>query len=145
MTTTWLKPTLDTKFHIDFSWWDQSGRDFRLHLRDNLCEECRSRFPSHLGTELVDWIDPETAEVKRTDALWQCLQTYCANYPEYINQTLPLTTAVFRAFLANHNQPLSAKELHERIPWKLPETILRTLSGGQAHMGIRPVQAVQKN
>lgn len=141
--TTWVVPTVDTKFHIDFRWWDEGGRNFRLALRDQLCDECRARFPDHRNTEMVDWIDPETAEVKRTDALWQCLRTICARKPDYVHNRLPLTTAVFRVFLANNNEPLSPSELHEHLPWKLPETILRTLTAGTNYMGIRPMQFVE--
>jgi len=135
----WLIPTVDTKFHIDFDWWEKSGRDFRLYLRDQLCPECRKRFPNHRDTELVDWIDPETAEVKRTDALWQCLRSMCAQEPDYINPKLPLVTAIFRVFLKNNNTPLTPVELHEFIPWKLPEVILRTLTGERVYLGLRPV------
>ena len=144
MTTTWIKPTVSSKFHIDFNWWETSGLDSRLYLRNQLCEDCKSRFPSHRDTEMVDWIDPETAEVKRTDALWQCLRTVCARKPNYINNGLPLATAVFRAFLANNNAPLSPNEMHDLIPWKLPDVILRTLTSGDTYMGIRPLQIVSR-
>ena len=41
----WFRPDVNTKFHIDYEWWEQSGRNFRLYLRDQLCAECRDRFP----------------------------------------------------------------------------------------------------
>ena len=28
-----FRPSINTKFHIDYDWWQQSGRDFRLYLR----------------------------------------------------------------------------------------------------------------
>ncbi len=136
----WFRPDLDTKFHIDYEWWEASGRDFRLYLRDQLCPECRERFPDHRNTEDVDWVDPETGEVHRADALWECLRTRCVNDPDYINEHLPLATAVFRIFLANNNMPLSARELHQILPWKPAETILRVLASGPIHYGIRPVR-----
>lgn len=136
----WFIPTIHTKFHIDFEWWEKSGKDFRLYLRDQLCPGCRQRFSDHRDTEIVDWVDPETAEVKRTDALWQCLRTMCAQEPEYIHPRLPLVTAIFRVFLKNDNTPLSPAELHEEfIPWKMPEVILRTLAGGEVQWGLQPV------
>jgi len=144
MATTWIKPTIDTKFHIDFDWWEKSGLDFRLYLRNQLCDDCKARFPSHRHTEMVDWIDPDTAEVKRTDALWQCLRTVCARKSDYINNNLPLASAVFRLFLANNNEPLSPAEMHNLIPWKLPDVILRTLTGGDTYMGIRPLHLVSR-
>jgi hypothetical protein len=133
-----FRPTTDTKFHIDYGWWEESGRDFRLYLRDQLCEECRERFADHQNTENVDWVDPETAEVHRTDALRECLRTRCANDPDYINDRLPLTSACFRVFLANNNTPLSPSELHDLLPWKSPEAILRTLAGDSVYLGLRP-------
>jgi len=39
----WRKPSLDTKFAIDMRWWERSGNNFRLHLRDSLCPECYER------------------------------------------------------------------------------------------------------
>ena len=62
-----LRTTPDTRFHIDHDWWENSGRDFRLYLRDQLCEECRERFADHQNTENVDWVDPDTGEVHQTD------------------------------------------------------------------------------
>ena len=133
------RPTADTKFHIDYDWWDASGRSFRLYLRDQLCEECRERFANHMNTEDVDWVDPDTGEVRRTDALRECLRTRCANDPDYINERLPLASACFLIFLANNNSPLSANELHQLIPWKSSDSILRTLAGDQIYLGLRPV------
>jgi len=28
----WLKPTVDTKFRIDFRWWEKENRNLRLYL-----------------------------------------------------------------------------------------------------------------
>jgi hypothetical protein len=134
-----FRPSVDTKFHIDYDWWESSGKNFRIYLRDQLCEECRKRFLNYQNTENVDWIDPDTAEVRRTDALRECLRTRCANDPSYINERLPLASACFRIFLANNNTPLSPSELHQLLPWKSADSILQTLTGGQLYFGIRPV------
>jgi hypothetical protein len=142
--TTWFIPTTDTKFQIDLDWWEESGRDFRLILRDQLCSECQQRFPDHRDTEMVDWVDPETGEVQRTDALWQCLSRMCADQPDYIHPRMSLVMAIFRALLKNNNSPLSPVELHEQyMPWKMPGVILRTLAAGRVHLGLRPVQPDQ--
>lgn len=132
--------TQDTKFHIDSDWWENSGRDFRLYLRDQLCEECRERFADHQNTENVDWVDPDTGEVHQTDALRECLRTRCANDPEYINERLPLASACFRVFLANNNTPLSPNELNQLLPWLSSERIARTLGGNRVYLGLRPVE-----
>jgi hypothetical protein len=133
-----FRPTLDTKFYINYDWWEQSGRDFRLYLRDQLCDECRERFIDHQNTENVDWVDPDTGEVHQTDALRECLRTRCANDPEYINEHLPLASACFRIFLANNNTPLSPNELHQLLPWLSAELILRTLGGNRVYLGLLP-------
>jgi hypothetical protein len=41
-------------------------------------------------------------------------------------------------FLLSANQPQSPVELQRQLPWTSAETILRTLSGGQVFMGLRP-------
>ncbi len=138
----WKRPSLDTKFHLDYDWWESTGRDIRVAVRGQLCPECQVRYPDHRNTEAVDWVDAETAEVVRGDALLQCLRSECAQKPEFISRTNPLVTNVFRIFLLNGNQPLTPVELHEKVPWVSPDTILRTLSGGTIYMGLRPAGAV---
>lgn len=138
----WTKPTLDTKFHIDFDWWAEKGRNFRVYLLSHLCPECRSRYQeyaSYRDAELIDWVDADTAEVTQVDGLWHSLRTCCSLKPDYINELTPLTTAVFRTFLANGNQPLSSAELAERLH-RPAETVLRTIGGSQIYDGIKPVR-----
>ncbi len=135
----WIKPNLETKFHIDFDWWEREGRDLRVYLQSHLCPECKVIYTNHRGSAEVDWIDPDTAEVTRVDALWQSLRTHCSQRPDFITEGTPLTDAVFRAFLANGNTPLSATELHEILGRHTPKTILRTLGGRRVYKGIRPV------
>ncbi len=135
---TWHRPTVDTKFHIDYDWWQTSGRNFRLYLLEQLCDECKQRFATHRETETVDWVNPDTGEVTEADALMQCLKRMCAEKPDFIDARVPLTAAVFRVFLTNDNTPLSSQELHEIITWKQPDTILSTLSGRTTYLGIRP-------
>lgn len=134
----WSKPTLDTKFHIDHQWWEDAGRNFRLVLLEQLCENCRGRFSSLDETETVDWVNPDTGEVIEADTLIQCLKRECASQPDYIDQRIPLATAAFRVFLINDNTPLSSNELHEYLPWKPPEMILQTLGARRTYLGIRP-------
>lgn len=133
-----FRPTADTKFHIDYDWWEKSGQNFRQFLRNQLCAECRDRFEDHQNTENVDWVDPNTGEVHRTDALRECLRTRCANDPEYINERLSIASACFRIFLANNNSPLSPAELSQLLTWKTPDDILRTIGGRKVYLGLRP-------
>lgn len=135
----WKRPTVDTAFHIDWEWWKANDRNYRLYLHEQLCETCRRRFPSPLDVADVDWVDPVTAEVTRADALQMCLQRQCADDPEYIHEALPVAAAVFRVFLVNGNKPLSANGLHEILPWRTPQTILRVIGARRTHYGIRVV------
>jgi hypothetical protein len=138
----WTKPTVDTKFHIDFDWWEQAGMNFRVHLLSHLCADCRVRLRDYRQAELIDWVDAETGEVTRVDGLWHSLRAHCSLKPDYVDDTTPVTTAVFRVFLANGNEPLSPRELGERLH-RSPEAILRTISGPQIHGGIRPYRAMK--
>jgi len=134
----WVKPTLDTKFHIDSEWWKEKGRNFRVHLLSHLCAECQGRYKNYQEAELVDWVDVHTAEVTQVDGLWHSLRTCCSMKPEYIDELTPLATAVFRTFLANGNEPLSPRELAD-ILHRPADVILRTIGGFQVYHGIKPV------
>jgi hypothetical protein len=135
----WVRPTLDTKFHIDFDWWEEEGRNFRVHLLSHLCAECQSRYQNYQEADLVDWIDADTAEVTQVDGLWHSLRSCCRLKPDYANELTPLTTAIFRTFLANGNEPLSASELGDRLE-RPAETILRTIGGFRVYNGVKPVR-----
>ncbi len=39
-----IKPTLDTLFHIDYSWWEQQGLDLNVKLVSHLCPEHRNAY-----------------------------------------------------------------------------------------------------
>ncbi len=141
MSALWFRPTVDTKFHIDMAWWqEEQGRDIRVYMREALCTEC-SEDLAHLDElQEVDWIDEETAEVTRVDALWHSLRTCCSLKRDYITPSTPVIDAVFRTFLANGNKPLSIQELYELLDRRPPKVLLRILTGGKIYMGIRPVR-----
>ena len=134
-----LKLNTDTKFWIDFGWWENQDRDFRLYLHELLCADCKRIYPEHKDTEDIDWIDPQTAEVKRVDALWQSIRACCRHKPDYIAPSMPLTSCILRALVAADNTPLSATELCEHIGKGSPETILRILTGERIYYGIVPL------
>ncbi|MFZ5916988.1 MAG: hypothetical protein ACOYZ7_08655 [Chloroflexota bacterium] len=142
--TKWIKPTIDTKFHIDFDWWEQNNENFRVYLWSHLCTDCQKIFQSHQDTEEIDWIDPDTARVTRVDALWHSLQTCCSHKPDYITEQTPTIDAILRVFLANGNIPLSPMELYEAIGKRSPSTLLRMLTHSANHRGIKPYQPRQK-
>lgn len=135
----WLRPTVDTKFHIDLEWWKKQKRDIRVYLQQSLCEECRQAFSEIQDLGVVDWVDPETAEVRQEDALWSTVRSCCSTKPSYITPTTPIVDSIFLTFVANGNKPLSPVELNQRIDRRPPETILRMLTAGEVYLGIRPV------
>ncbi len=137
----WKRPSLDTKFQIDYGWWKAGGKDIRVAVRGQLCSDCQTRFPDHRNTEAVDWVDPETAEVVRADALLQCLRGECARKADFVSRNNPVVTNIFRIFLRGGNQPLTPIQIHEQIPWTGADAILRTLTGGTIYLGIRPARA----
>ena len=132
-----VKPTLQTRYHIDFNWWGQNDRNWRIDLLSFLCEEHQDAFSDDRGEEPVDWVDPETAEVQQVDGLQHMLISHCAKEPGFITEYTSLVEAVFRLFLANGNTPISPVELSEQLN-RPPETILRTLSGMRVYKGLRP-------
>ncbi len=134
----YVKPTLDTKFHIDFDWWQQKGWDLRVHLHAQLCPECRAEYANSPAEE-IDWVSLDTGEVRRVDILWHVIRTHCSQQSDYITEHTPLTTAAFRVFLANDNTPLTPRGLHQVLGRKSPDLILRTIGSRQVYMGIRPV------
>lgn len=131
-----VKPTLDTKFHIDYSWWDRSGDDLRIYLLSHLMPEQRDRLSQTEANSVVDYIDPDTGEVSQLDELRLAIRE-AAKDPNFINPHTSLVDSMFRVFLENNNIPLSPRELAERTG-RSAQTILKTLSGGQVYKGIRP-------
>lgn len=132
-----IKPTTQTCFHIDFDWWSKNDRSWRVYLRSNLCPEHQQAFENLQVGDEVDWVDPVTAEVQVVDGLQHILITHCAKQPDFIPEHSTLVDAVFRIFLANGNMPLTPIELSERLG-RPAETILKTLSGTRVYKGIRP-------
>lgn len=134
-----IRPTLDTAWHIDYKWWEKQERDLRVYLRSHLCREHQAIFQSHLDLQEMDWVDPDTGEVRRVDGLQHTLRTHCSLQRDYITDRTPLVDAVFRVFLANGNTPLTARELGDRLG-RNPDAILQTLSGLRVYKGLRPVE-----
>jgi hypothetical protein len=132
-----VKPTIYTRFHIDFDWWSQNDRDWRVYLRSYLCPEHQISLENVDLFGLVDWIDPETAEVQQVDGLQNILITHCAKQQSFINQHSTLVDSVFRLFLANGNTPMSPDELAEQLG-RDANLLLKTLSGPRVYKGLRP-------
>lgn len=135
-----LRPDVNTKFHIDLSWWEKSKKDIRLFMQSMLCQECRSDFSSYDLEEKIDWVDEETAEVVRVDPLWHTIRACCAQKPGYVTEDTPIIDGIFMTFLSNGNRPLSMLQLYEMLGKRPPETMLRMLTSGTTYLGLRPVR-----
>lgn len=132
-----VRPTLETKFHIDRDYWERADRDLQVYLRSHLCPEHQESFAEIETDAMVDHVDPVTAEVTRVAGIQHILITHCSQQPDYLTKKTTLVNAVFRVFLANGNQPLTPVELGEALD-RPPNTILKTLSGARVYKGIRP-------
>jgi hypothetical protein len=132
-----VKPTLQTRFHIDFDWWQKNDRDWRIYLWHSLCPEHQRAFANKDMNEQVDWVDPQTAEVQQVDALQHVLISHCARQEGFVTGQTAIVDAIFRLFLANGNTPQTAVELGERLG-RQPVLILKTISGPRVYKGIRP-------
>ena len=132
-----VKPTLNTPFHIDFDWWRENDREWRVHLRSCLCPEHQESFAGVEDDYQVDWVDPETAEVQRVDGLQHVLISHCSKMEDFITRQTSMVEAIFRLFLANGNVHMTPTELAELLN-RPPMTILRTISGARVYKGIRP-------
>ncbi len=134
-----VKPTIDTPFHIDFNWWSQHDREWRVYLLSLLSDAEKERFAELIeGGEMVDFVDPETAEVVQVDGLQHVLITHTAQKEGFLDEHTALVEAIFRLFLKNGNGPMDVQEIGEQLG-REPIPILRTLTGGRVYRGIRPV------
>jgi hypothetical protein len=142
-----VKPTIQTRFHIDFDWWAQNDNDWHVLLAGFLCPQHQEFFstlvssetPGGMGNEvkMVDWVDPVTAEVQRVDGVQHALISHCAKQEAFITPHTTVVDAIFRLFLANGNSPLTPIEMADHLG-RPAETILRTLAGGRVYRGLRP-------
>jgi hypothetical protein len=129
--------TEDTRFHIDFEWWRKSGLDLKTYLLSRL-DIPEGAISSDTAQDEVDLVDAQTGEVRRVDGFQFVLQTYFSQLPEDFVLRTSVVDAIFFVLLANANQPLSVSEIADRVH-RLPDVVLRTLSGKQVYQGIRPV------
>lgn len=133
-----IKPTLDTRFHIDYDWWERHGEELRIYLLSHLAPEKRERLLDSEENSVIDHIDPDTGEVLRLDELMLGIQQ-AAQSPDFIDEHTSLVDGVFRVFLANNNLPQSPRELAEQTG-RDANIILKTFGGMKIYKGIRPIQ-----
>lgn len=133
-----VKPTVDTKFHIDYDWWEQQEEDLRIYLLSHVQdEEQRTRLGQNEAGHTVDYIHPETGEVFKLDELQLAIQK-AAEQEDFVNPQASVVDNIFRVFLKNGNKPLSPKELADVVE-KSSSVILKTIGGKRIYKGIRPI------
>jgi hypothetical protein len=128
--------TPETRFFIDYEWWEKSDLDLksyvttRLSLGDDINLEAE--------TDEVDLVDAETGEVIRVDGFQYLIQIYFDQLPEDFATRTSLVDAVFCVLLANANKPMTATEIAEKVG-RPTDTIVKTLGGPKIYQGIRPI------
>jgi len=139
-----LRPNTKTPFHIDFEWWKQNERDWHVFLRSLLCVEHQESFANFEEGEVIDWVDPQTAEVKPVDGIQHALMSHCALSSDFLGERTAVVEAIFRIFIANGNIPMSAEDLGKRLG-RSSDVILKTIAGPRVYRGLRPVQTQVQN
>ena len=123
--------------YVDYDWWERSEMDLRTYLHSRLSID--NSFESDL--EKVDLIDMRTGEVRQVDGFQYMVQIYFSQTDEDFTNRTSLVDAAFCVLLANGNQPMTIREIAERLN-RSPETVLRTIGGRRIYQGIRPVPQV---
>jgi hypothetical protein len=132
-----IKPTLQTPFHIDFDWWRINDTNWHVGLQSLLCPEHQEAFAGLPEDQMIDWVDPESAEVRQLDGLQNTLIIHCAQQPGFLDEHTALVDAIFRLLLANGNTPTSVEELGTRLN-RPADMILKTIAGPRVYKGLRP-------
>ena len=131
-----IKPSVDTRFYIDYDWWEESRDDLQVYLLTHLSPEQQQAMQNRDLREVFDYVHPETGEVFQLDSLRLAIRE-SSKGQEFIGENIGLIDSVFRALLVNSNQPLSARELGNATG-RDPQTILKTIGGMRVYRGIRP-------
>ncbi len=130
------RSTEETKFYVDYEWWEKSELDLKSYLFTRLPIEEDATL--EIDTDEVDLVDENTGEVYRVDGFQYMVKAYFNQLPEDFATRTSLVDAVFCVLLANANQPLPAKEIAQRVHRPV-DTILKTIGGPKVYQGIRPV------
>lgn len=128
--------TADTRFYIDYSWWDESHLDLKTYLLARL--SLSSEPGQELAADLVDLVDSKTGEVRQVDAFQYLVRNYFSRHGNDMATQGSLVDAVFSVLLANGNEPMTATEIADQVQ-RLPDLIVKTFGGPTVFNGIRPL------
>ncbi len=130
------RATPDTRFYVDYNWWEKSDLDLKTYLLTRL--DIDDDLSLENNTDEVDLIDAETGEVTRVDGFQYVIQAYFSQLPDDFVTKSSLVDAVFTVLLANANKPMTATEIAQKV--KRPtSTILKTMGGPKIYQGVRPI------
>jgi hypothetical protein len=124
----------DTRFHIDYDWWERSNMSLQAYLQTSLGGD----IVIDQAIETVDMIDPHTGEVRQVSGFEYTLQLFFRQLPANYVERLSLIDACFCVLLANGNRPMKASEIATEIG-RSPDIVFRTLRGPRIYKGIRPL------
>ena len=136
-----LRPTVNTTFHVDWSWFERNNLNAQSFIRNQLSNEAQQLFENGLKVREVDYIDPESGEVFRMDNMREMILARCQWEPNYITSDMPLVQSVFRLFLANNNKPMTIIQLAQGLGRHNPQAILRVRTGSGVQNGIVPAHS----
>lgn len=128
--------TPETRFYIDYGWWEEGHLDLRTYLlgRMSLGNEGGSELPA----ERIDLVDGRTGEVRQVDAFQYLVQSYFSRHGSEMATQGSIVDAVFSVLLSSGNQPLTADEIATRIQRPV-DLVIKTFGGSQIYNGIRPL------
>ena len=130
------RATLDTKFYIDYGWWEKSDLDLKTFLQTRL--DIGDDIPTATAADDIDVIDSRTGEVRRVDGFQYLVQSYFSQMPPDFATRTSLVDGAFCVLLANANEPMTAREIAKQLQ-RSPSVVLRTLGGPRVYQGIRPI------
>jgi len=128
--------TPETRFYIDYGWWDEGHLDLRTYLLTRL--SLGNEGGSELPAERVDLVDSKTGEVRQVDAFQYLVQNYFSRHGTELATQGSVVDAVFSVLLANGNEPMTIGEIAERVQ-RPTELLVKTFNGSQIYHGIRPL------
>jgi len=130
------RPTPDTKFYVDYDWWEESNLDLKTYLFTRL--DLGEDVSLESEQEEVDIINMETGEVRRVDGFQYVIQAYFSQLEDDFTERASLVDAVFCVLLANANQPMTAREIAQKVNRQV-NVVLKTIGGPKVYQGIRPI------
>lgn len=130
------RTTANTKFYVDYDWWEKSDLDIKTYLYTRLPIDDDATLD--MERDLIDLVDMQTGQVRQLDGFQYVVQTYFSQLPKDFMLHTSMVDAIFCALLANANVPMTARELAKQVQ-KPIDIVLKTLGGARIYQGIRPV------